>query len=157
MQIYVIVFAALYAVWMVCSGFIEPFFLGLGAVSCIVCLGVARRMGVIPLGRMPFYTRLWMIPYTVRLGWEMLKATASVAQTVWRVDIQPLNPVLGWVPMQQPNDLGRATYANSITLTPGTVSVTVEPDWVQVHALDSEGLISLKEGAMEGRVRKIAG
>ena len=56
-----------------------------------------------------------------------------------------------------PIHLSRVIYANSITLTPGTVTVSVEPETLLVHALTREGAAGLKEGDMERRVAAYAG
>ena len=58
-------------------------------------------------------------------------------------------------PVSQKTEVGRVIYANSITLTPGTVSVDLDDESVMVHALSSEGVESLEEGEMDRRVRAI--
>jgi multicomponent Na+:H+ antiporter subunit E len=49
------------------------------------------------------------------------------------------------------------TFANSITLTPGTVSMSVYPDEIHVHALDQAGIEELKAGEMDRRICGIEG
>ena len=53
--------------------------------------------------------------------------------------------------------LGTAVYANSITLTPGTISTSVEAGRILVHALSSDGIDELEQGAMDRRVSGIEG
>ena len=48
--------------------------------------------------------------------------------------------------------MGRAIYANSITLTPGTVSMSVEDGEIQVHALTLESGQAVEEGEMDRRI-----
>jgi multicomponent Na+:H+ antiporter subunit E len=43
-------------------------------------------------------------------------------------------------------------YANSITLTPGTIAINVDEDMITVHALSREGAEDLKSGEMDARV-----
>jgi len=56
------------------------------------------------------------------------------------------------VPADQRTDLGKVIYANSITLTPGTVSADVGKDFIQVHALTEEGAAAVRGGEMGRRV-----
>ena len=64
----------------------------------------------------------------------------------------PISPRAITLPLSQRTDIGRVTYANSITLTPGTVSIDLGEDFVRVHALTSEGAQALIEGEMDRRV-----
>ena len=48
-------------------------------------------------------------------------------------------------------------YANSITLTPGTISVDVEPGEILVHAISRDGAAALETGDMDRRVTAMAG
>ena len=57
----------------------------------------------------------------------------------------------------QKSDLGLVIYANSITLTPGTVSVDVEPGEILVHALSRDAARELEIGEMDRRVSKVEG
>ena len=57
----------------------------------------------------------------------------------------------------QTSDLGKVIYANSITLTPGTISVDVAGGYITVHALSREGADSLEAGEMDRRVTKVVG
>ncbi len=69
----------------------------------------------------------------------------------------PIDPVVKWLPAGQTTDLGRVIYANSITLTPGTVSINVEDGRIEVHALSREGMAALEEGDMDARVQGVEG
>ena len=62
-----------------------------------------------------------------------------------------LSPRLVRVPLSQSNELATVIYANSITLTPGTVSVDIEGDEIIVHALTQELMDGLTEGDMDQR------
>ena len=59
--------------------------------------------------------------------------------------------------VSQTSDLGQVIYANSITLTPGTISVDVANGEILVHALSFEGAETLMEGEMDHRVTKMVG
>ena len=57
----------------------------------------------------------------------------------------------------QKTAVGLVTYANSITLTPGTVSVEVEGDEITVHAITRDGAMDLAEGSMDRVVSRFEG
>ena len=57
----------------------------------------------------------------------------------------------------QSSELGQAIYANSITLTPGTVSVDLDPGVIQVHALTRGGMEDVLAGEMDQRCTKLDG
>ena len=66
----------------------------------------------------------------------IVKANLAVLRLVMKPEIE-VEPRLIRVPAEQRTDLGRSVFANSITLTPGTVTVDVEDDGFLVHALDN--------------------
>ena len=69
----------------------------------------------------------------------------------------PINPQMIRVTASQKGDLGRVIYANSITLTPGTVSVDMQDDKIVIHALTSEADDEDKSGEMDRRVTRLEG
>ena len=147
----VFLFALLMLTWVVLSGFFEVFFIGLGAFSCLLAVVfsqlISHRMGKI---EKLFQTVLALPYYLAWLEWEIIKSSLRVTKRVWQV--QPdISPTVDWVHTSQKDEIGVAVYANSITLTPGTVSVLVCPDMIQVHALEAELLKELQLGNMDKR------
>jgi multicomponent Na+:H+ antiporter subunit E len=69
----------------------------------------------------------------------------------------PISPRLIKVKATQKRDLGRVIYANSITLTPGTVSVKMDGDEITVHALTREAAEGVETGAMDAKVTRLEG
>ena len=69
----------------------------------------------------------------------------------------PISPRLFVLRAGQGTDLGQVIYANSITLTPGTVTVEIENRELVVHALTEEAAQSLRSGAMDRRVTALEG
>jgi multicomponent Na+:H+ antiporter subunit E len=69
----------------------------------------------------------------------------------------PISPTLVRVKASQKSAVGVVTYANSITLTPGTVTVEIAQGEFVVHALTREGADSLQEGEMDRRVTRFEG
>ncbi|GAB4527329.1 MAG: Na+/H+ antiporter subunit E [Amphiplicatus sp.] len=123
------------AVWLLLSGYFDkPLLLGFGAASVAGSLFLARRAGMIDEEGAPFGLLPRILGYWIWLGGEIGKANVAVARQA--LALQPkLSPKMIRVPMTQRTNAGRATFANSITLTPGTVSVDLERDHILVHAL----------------------
>ena len=142
----------LFATWLLFSGIYDnPLLIALGVVSTVLVIVVSRRLSVIDRESQPFHLGPRILFYWPWLLVEILKSNFDVA---WRVLSRgpDISPTLVRVPMDLRSDLGRVVYANSITLTPGTVSINVNQESILVHALTREGAASLGSGAMERRV-----
>ncbi|MEE9300975.1 MAG: Na+/H+ antiporter subunit E [Alphaproteobacteria bacterium] len=149
-------FVVLYVTWLALSGHFEPFLLIAGAVCCAIVVAIARRMDVIDHEGHPVHLT-WRLPfYWVWLFWQIVKANLDVVSRILNPKL-PIDPVHEWVPCTQQSDLGRVIFANSITLTPGTVATEVRGDRIEVHALTSEGLEQLRKGEMDARVTSLEG
>jgi multicomponent Na+:H+ antiporter subunit E len=61
------------------------------------------------------------------------------------------------VAASQRTSVAIATYANSITLTPGTITTNVRGNELTVHALVREGAIDVEAGGMDARVKQFEG
>lgn len=127
--------AVLFALWLLMSGIYKPLTIGFGLASAILAVLVVRRMdkidgAVIDLRLRPVAT----VGYLVWLLWEIAKANWTVAKIILSPDMA-LNQKFIYVPYSQKTSLGKTTFANSITLTPGTISVEVEPEQFLVHAV----------------------
>jgi len=142
--------------WTLWSGYYTPLLLALGFVSVLVVVAICIRMGLVddegaPVELLP---RLWA--YLPWLMWEICKANVDVARRILDPRL-PIAPRMIRVVAGQRRDLGRVIYANSITLTPGTVSVAVEGDEILVHALTAAAADGLAEGEMDRRVTRLEG
>jgi multicomponent Na+:H+ antiporter subunit E len=92
--------------------------------------------------------------YWVWLLIEIIKANIDVARRI--IDPKmPIEPHLFEIPMTQKTDLGRVIFANSITLTPGTVSLDIGNDTILVHALTQAGEDGLATGEMDAKVTEL--
>jgi multicomponent Na+:H+ antiporter subunit E len=146
--------AALAVLWLLLSGHYDPLMLGLGFLSVCGALVVARRMAVIDHESVPLQLRLRGLHYWPWLAKEIAKANLDVTRIVLSRSGRG-TPTLLWLNSTQRSDLGQVIYANSITLTPGTVSVLVERERILVHALTREMADSLETGEMHDRVRAL--
>jgi len=146
----------LFGVWMLWSGHTEPLLISLGVVSTVSVVAVCRRMGLIDEETVPLRLPLRAPIFLPWLLWQVVKANVDVARRILDPRL-PIRPELIRVRAGQRDDLGRAIYANSITLTPGTVSVGVEEDEIVVHALTREAAEGLETGEMDRRVTDFEG
>ncbi len=89
--------------------------------------------------------------------WKLLLANFDIARRVLSPKI-PLNPGIVKIKTGLPGDFGKLTLANSITLTPGTLSIDVEDDYIYVHTVDVKGKNEVENQAIiSGTFEKILG
>ncbi len=141
--------------WLALSGYLEkPLLLGLGVASCALVVALVRRLGTIdsdlPTPRMVLRTLLYM-PWLIK---QIALANRDVIRLILSREM-PVSPRMIDVHVSQRSDVARVIYANSITLTPGTVSVRVHDDIIEVHALTHAAAEGLLAGEMDYRVRRL--
>lgn len=125
---------ALGALWLGLSGHYTPLILSLGGVSVTLCAILAYRFDILDREGSPYGRLLILMGYWVWLVIEIFKANWIVIKACLRAELD-INPALVKVKTECESDLAKTVFANSITLTPGTVSVAVEGDKILVHAL----------------------
>lgn len=141
----------LFATWLLLSGHYTPLLLALGAVSTALSVFIALRMDVVDREGHPIHLTAGLFGY---LGWllvEIVKASIDVTKRVWS-PAMPISPAVFHLRATQPSELGQVIYANSITLTPGTVTLGIEDGDLYVHAIAEEVGDDLAGGEMDRRV-----
>jgi len=128
---------ALAATWLILSGYFKPMLLSLGVISIFLTVWMAKRMRILDGETAPYLTIPQTLSYFSWLFVEIIKANIAVVRAVLSPDMV-VSPTLTRIPTPQKTDIGKVMFANSITLTPGTVSVDVQDDHILVHALLSE-------------------
>lgn len=139
--------------WLVLSGHYTALLLSLGLASVLLVGWLMHRVEAIdgieirtrPSLRAPLYAG-WLVV-------AVLKSSVSVLCQVWSLRSEP-SPTVGTTTVADLSEVGTVVYANSITLTPGTLSLSLDDDGVEVHALEESGLADLREGEMLNRVRR---
>jgi multicomponent Na+:H+ antiporter subunit E len=144
-------FIALFAFWVANSGYFTPFLLLAGAGSAAAVLWFARRMDVIDAEGHPIHLILRVGIYWAWLFKEIVKSAWDVSRIIVHPRL-PISPTLVRLRPTQKTSVGLVLYANSITLTPGTITVEAEPEEFLVHSLTRAGALSLAEGDMDRRV-----
>jgi multicomponent Na+:H+ antiporter subunit E len=142
--------------WLALSGHYTPWLLAMGGLSVLVAVAAALRMGTVDDEGMPLRTIPRTLTYYPWLAREIAKSAWSVTKVILNPRL-PVSPTMTVVKAGQKTAAGVATYANSITLTPGTITVHVSGDELTVHALVSEGADDLEAGGMDARVRRFEG
>ncbi len=132
----VILTLVLAIVWLLLSGmWWHGIITGLGVASVIMSIYMAARFGVIDGETVPFNNLVRFGTYWGWLGGEIFKANIDVVKLSLAPDLN-IKPVMTRVGVTEGSDLAKTVFANSITLTPGTVTVEVEEGGFLIHALD---------------------
>ena len=141
-------------IWLLLSGHYDPLLLTLGVLSCITCLYVTWKAKFIDEEGLPLHLLIRLPIYTVWLFKEIIKANIDTAKIIIVNNPDPQN---FRVKSSQKTEAGKVTYANSITLTPGTVTTVLDGDILEVHALSSDMADDVKSGAMDKKVSWLEG
>jgi multicomponent Na+:H+ antiporter subunit E len=148
--------ATLFGFWLVLSGIYTPFLLAAGAGSAIAIAQLSRRMEIADREGLPLHLMLAALIYWPWLAKEIFKSGWQVARII--IDPRlPVSPVLVRFKPSQQSTLGLVTHANSITLTPGTVTVEAEQGEFLVHTLTQEAADGLAGSEMDRRVSRFEG
>jgi multicomponent Na+:H+ antiporter subunit E len=151
---FLILFFLTIGLWLALSGHFNPLLLSLGVLSATTVTFVSRRMGIIDAEGQP----LGLIPGLLRYApWLATKIVCACIDVAWRITRPslPIQPTIIRVPANQQTVLGRVSFANSITLTPGTISLDVLEKEIEVHALTAESATDLESGEMGKRVEHV--
>jgi len=138
----------LFIFWMLLSGHTSPLLIGLGIASVALTIFLSIRMNVIDHESYPIQISSKLPNFFVYISREIVKANIDVVKRIVTNEGKNISPQVVELPVSQESDLGRVMYANSITLTPGTVSIELSDDKVLVHALSKEGADDLASGEM---------
>jgi multicomponent Na+:H+ antiporter subunit E len=127
----------LVAYWLTLSGYFDhPILFVTGGLSILAVLWLCARMRILDEETVPYLhgKTLGYIPWLFK---EIVKANMAVVKAVLSPHME-ISPTLVKVKMDHETDLGRTIFANSITLTPGTISVQMDDGEILVHALLEE-------------------
>lgn len=146
--------AFIFAVWVLLSGKLTPFHLSVGFASTLLLLWLDRRLdSMADEGSIRFHPFRWII-YAAWLIGQILLGAIHVAMVIIRPS-RHLKPRLIRVRMPQPNIFASAALANSITVTPGTLTIDVVDDVFEVHVLTDRTAEGLLSGTMPERVARL--
>jgi len=146
--------ASLFVFWLLLSGIYTPFLVlsGLGASVAVALL--AQRMEVADREGHPIHLGLaalaywpWLLKEIFRSGWQVTRVILDPRL--------PISPAFVRFRPSQKSTVALATHANSITLTPGTITVEARHDEFLVHALTREAAAGVVGSEMDRRVSRM--
>jgi len=151
-----ILFALIYAFWILMSGHFTPFLLGAGAAASALVVWFVHRMEVADREGHPVHLGPSALSYWPWLAKEILKSALDVSKVILDPRL-PASPTVVRFKPRQKSVVGLVTHANSITLTPGTLSIEVGPDQFVVHGLTRESASAAADSEMDRRVERFEG
>ena len=129
----------------------------LGVLSILICIFIARRMEILDKEGHPIHlSYLIGLSYFPWLLKEIVKSNIQVARVLLMPGL-PISPRVIEISAGQKEELGQVIFTNSITLTPGTVSIAHTAGKITVHALLDQTAKSLETGEMDARICLLEG
>ncbi len=148
-----LLFLVLAISWVLWSGLYKPLVLGLGAFSCILSVYMAHRMG--------FFRHKALLSMLVRLPaywwWllgEIIVSSLDVARLILSPSL-PVSPTVVKLQAEPRTPVGQVILGNSITLSPGTVTLDIHEGQLLVHCLTSEGARAIQNGEVNRRAARM--
>jgi len=140
--------------WLLWSGLYQPIVLGLGALSCLLVVLLAVRIGffekdVYTLHLGPGLPRFWLW-----LLKEIVVASVQVARIILNPRL-PISPTIVTIDARAVPLVSQATLANAITLTAGTVTLDIYEGQLEVHCLTRDAALQLEQGEMVRRALQL--
>ena len=160
---YILTAVLMMALWFIMSGKTEPKFLIIGAASSLIIAALCLRtltLHGIRTDNQYYIFNVNIVKYLIYMLWllkEIIKSAVavSVITTVRRSDVEPS---IAWFKADYDNPSARAMLANSITLTPGTITIDITEDGIfSVHALTRDIRDGLLDGTMQAKVAWLFG
>ncbi|MEM8844579.1 MAG: Na+/H+ antiporter subunit E [Pseudomonadota bacterium] len=155
MKTFIISFFSLAIIWFVLSGYLKTNLLLLGVFSCVLVTIISIKMRVYLSNnerldfvlRMPFY-----LPWLFK---EIILSNFYLAKKVLSSNPNSIQPQSINIKPSQKTNTGIALHANSITLTPGTISIKYDEEGLLVHALTDHTAQGIIDGDIDKKVSKI--
>jgi len=140
--------------WLLWSGYFKPLILMFGAFSCAIVLVTAHRMHLFDtdIFELRFISRLFS--YWVWLGREVVRSSLEVTRIVLDPKL-PIKPTVVEIDSHCRHPIDLVILGNSITLTPGTLTLSIDDGRFMVHALTENGARDIEGGEMDRRVSEL--
>ena len=155
----VVIFLLLFLNWVILSGKFDAFHLGLGVVSCLIVTflsqdllyhdrtkGLKRRL-----------LEAWaFVRYVPWIIWEVVKANVHVLKlAMTRKGYEEMSPRVVTFETYLKTDFAKFVLANSITLTPGTITMLIRGDVFHIHTMSQFLEDDLLTGSIERKVAEV--
>jgi len=140
--------------WLLLSGHYTGLLLTLGCISVALAIGLSTRLQRAAGGHLRLRLSLQLLRYLAWLLWQVVLANLAVAKRILDPRL-PIRPTWQAIDVSLQGPLQKTLYANSITLTPDTLTTHVQEDGrFMVHALWPESIEQLRSGEMQARIAK---
>lgn len=146
----------LYLFWLLLSGYFTAFLMAAGFGSALAVVWFARRMDVVDREGHPIHLGPKAMVYWPWLIKEIIKSAWDVSKIIVHPRL-PISPTLIQFQPTQTTDVGLVIHANSITLTPGTITIDAGPQGFLVHGLTRSGAQGVVDSEMDRRVTACEG
>lgn len=150
----VVAFIALFGFWLLLSGHYTYFLVTAGIGCSLLVIWAGRRMEVVDREGIPLDVWPGVFLYWPWLLWQIAKSAWDVSKIILHPRL-PISPtVVRFRPLQQ-STAGLVAHANSITLTPGTITIEATAGEFLVHGLTREGAEAAVDSEMDHRLRRL--
>lgn len=151
-----VLFSVLYGIWLILSGHYSPRLLILGALCSLGIVLLSRRMGILDEEGVPVGgVTLRFFAYLPWLAWAMVVSSVQVTRVVLAPSL-PIDPRIIRFRGRPRTPIGRYLYANSITITPGTNTMSLDEKFT-VHSLIGGSGSEMEEDSMGRKVAWVEG
>ena len=152
-------FLVVSGLWLAWSGhfsFSHPLLGVFGLVSAVFVVWLCWRMDLVDEEAVPLHLTPGTLRYVPWLAWQVVLSALDVLRRCITLDV---DPAVVTIEGSQRTDVGFVSYANSITLTPGTTSIDSDAvaHLITVHAISKDGAEALLQGEMDRRVAAVEG
>lgn len=140
--------------WLLWSGLFKPLLLGLGVFSSALVVYLAHRMRLFDTHAFDLRYLVRLLPYWAWLSKEVIKSSLEVTRLILSPK-PPISPTVAEFDSSCEEPMDQAVLGNSITLTPGTLTLQITDGHFVVHALTESGARDILNGEMDRRVRSL--
>jgi Multisubunit Na+/H+ antiporter, MnhE subunit len=141
--------------WLLWSGLYKPLLLTLGLLSCALTVIVVRRMEFFDKETYSLKPNLKLLRYWFWLLKEITHSSIAVTKVILNPSL-PISPRVVSVTAPSDQSFDQVILGNSITLTPGTLTLDIHEGTLRVHTLTDEGARALLSGEMLERVERLS-
>jgi multicomponent Na+:H+ antiporter subunit E len=152
-----LLFVALLTFWLLLSGKSEPLFIALGVASALIVTWFGAPLLAEVLGTPEETPRVDLLRLALYLGWLLTRIPPAAVDVAIGILIPSRRPSPGVVRFRTGlhSPAARTLLANSVTLVPGTMTLSVDGGEFVVHALTPRATRDLSTGEVQRRIARI--
>ena len=152
---YLYTFLIMFGFWILLSGKFDLFHLTLGIISSVLVSFLSADLFMYEHGKKGLATGVRFLLYLPWLLYQILLSTLHVTFLALHPKMKDqIDPTIVTFKTKLKTNIGKVALANSITLTPGTITIRIEDQVFYVHAISRKAAAGLP-GEMEERLAKV--